>query len=44
MKNKIKILFTDLDGTLLNTEVAVHVVGNDKPALIYQMLVLYMGA
>lgn len=30
-------------GTLIKSEVAVHVVGNEKPSLIYQMLVLYMG-
>jgi acyl dehydratase len=30
-------------GTLIKSEIAVHVVGNDKPSLIYQMLVLYMG-
>ena len=30
-------------GTLIKSEIAVHVVGNEKPSLIYQMLVLYMG-
>jgi acyl dehydratase len=30
-------------GTLVKTETAVHVVGSEKPSLIYQMLVLYMG-
>jgi hypothetical protein len=30
-------------GTLVKTETAVHVVDVDKPSLIYQMLVLYMG-
>ena len=29
-------------GTLVTTELAVHVVGNDKPSLLYQMQVLYM--
>jgi hypothetical protein len=28
-------------GTQLTSEIAVHVVGNDKPALLYTMLVLY---
>jgi len=28
-------------GTLVTTEIAVHVVGSDRPALIYRMLVLY---
>jgi acyl dehydratase len=28
-------------GTLVTTEIAVHVVGQDRPALIYRMLVLY---
>jgi len=28
-------------GTLVTTEVAVHVVGNDKPSLVYKALVLY---
>jgi hypothetical protein len=30
-------------GTLVTTETAVNVVGNDKPSVLYQMLVLYMG-
>jgi acyl dehydratase len=30
-------------GTLIKSEIAVHVVDNEKPSLIYQMLVLYMG-
>jgi acyl dehydratase len=28
-------------GTLINTEIAVHVVDQERPALIYNMLVLY---
>jgi acyl dehydratase len=31
-------------GTLVTTEAAIHVVGNDKPSVLYQMLVLYMAA
>jgi len=30
-------------GTLIKSETAVHVVGNDTPSLVYKMLVLYMG-
>ena len=30
-------------GTRVETEVAVHVVGNDRPALLYSMIVLYQG-
>jgi acyl dehydratase len=30
-------------GTLLTSEAAVHVVGVDKPSLLYQMQVLYQG-
>jgi len=30
-------------GTQLTQEIAVHVVGNDRPALLYTMLVLYQG-
>jgi acyl dehydratase len=30
------------NGTLLTTEVAVHVVGNEKPSLLYKMQILYM--
>ncbi|NNE72571.1 MAG: MaoC family dehydratase [Acidimicrobiales bacterium] len=30
-------------GTLITTEVAVHVKGNDVPSLLYKMLVLYQG-
>jgi acyl dehydratase len=30
-------------GTLIKSEIAVHVVDAEKPSLIYQMLVLYMG-
>ena len=30
-------------GTLAKTEIAVHVVGNEKPSLLYKMLVLYQG-
>lgn len=30
-------------GTLIKSETAVHVVGAEKPSLVYQMLVLYMG-
>ena len=30
-------------GTLVKTSVAVHVVGAEKPALLYRMLTLYMG-
>ncbi len=28
-------------GTRIQTEISVHVVGNDRPALIYNMIVLY---
>ena len=28
-------------GTLLTQELAVHVVGQERPALVYRMLVLY---
>ncbi len=30
-------------GTLITTEVAVHVEGNEVPSLLYKMLVLYQG-
>lgn len=30
-------------GTRIETEVAVHVVGSDRPALLYGMIVLYQG-
>ena len=30
------------NGTLITTELAVHVVGNDKPSLLYKMQILYM--
>ena len=30
------------NGTLITTELAVHVVGNDKPSLLYEMQILYM--
>lgn len=30
-------------GTQLTQEIAVHVVGSDRPALLYTMLVLYQG-
>jgi acyl dehydratase len=30
------------NGTLVTTELAVHVVGNDKPSLLYNMQILYM--
>jgi acyl dehydratase len=30
-------------GTLVKTSVAVHVVGKEKPSLLYRMLTLYMG-
>jgi acyl dehydratase len=30
-------------GTRVETEVAVHVVGNDRPALIYSMITLYQS-
>lgn len=30
-------------GTLVTTEIAVHVVGNDKPSILYNMLIMYMG-
>jgi acyl dehydratase len=30
-------------GTLAKTEIAVHVVGSEKPSLLYTMLVLYQG-
>lgn len=30
-------------GTRVETEVAVHVVGQDRPALLYSMIVLYQG-
>jgi acyl dehydratase len=29
-------------GTLITTEVAVHVVGSERPALVYQSIVLYL--
>lgn len=30
------------NGTLVTTELAVHVVGNDKPSILYNMQILYM--
>ena len=30
------------NGTLITTELAIHVVGNDKPSLLYKMQILYM--
>lgn len=30
-------------GTLITTEIAVHVVGSEKPSLLYKMQILYMG-
>ena len=30
-------------GTRIEREVALHVVGNDRPALIYSSIVLYQG-
>jgi len=30
-------------GVQVTTETTVHVVGNDKPALIYEGLLLYVG-
>jgi acyl dehydratase len=30
------------NGTLVTTELAIHVVGNDKPSLLYNMQILYM--
>jgi hypothetical protein len=30
-------------GIRVETEVAVHVVGNDRPALIYSMITLYQS-
>jgi acyl dehydratase len=30
------------NGTLITTELAIHVVGNDKPSLLYNMQILYM--
>ena len=30
-------------GTLVKTSVAVHIVGEDKPSLLYRMLTFYMG-
>ena len=35
---------TRKNGTLITTELAVHVVGNDKPSLLYQMQILYVPA
>jgi hypothetical protein len=29
-------------GTLVASEIAVHVVGQERPALLYNMLVLYL--
>jgi acyl dehydratase len=30
------------NGTLVTTELALHVVGNDKPSILYNMQILYM--
>jgi acyl dehydratase len=30
------------NGTLITTELALHVVGNDKPSILYNMQILYM--
>ena len=30
-------------GTRVETEIAIHVVGSDRPALIYNMILLYQG-
>lgn len=30
------------NGTLVTTELAIHVVGNEKPSLLYNMQILYM--
>ena len=31
-------------GTLLTSEVAIHVTGNERPALLYDLQVLYLHA
>jgi acyl dehydratase len=31
-------------GTLTSSEIAVHIVGNEKPSLLYKALVMYQGA
>ena len=30
------------NGTLITTEIAVHVIGAEKPSLLYKMQILYM--
>jgi len=39
--SRIKNVEARPKGTLINTEIAVHVVGQERPALVYDMLVLY---
>ena len=28
-------------GTQVTSEIAIHVVGNERPAIVYQMIILY---
>lgn len=42
-RNRIVEATARKNGTLLTTEIAVHVVGNDTPSLLYKMLILYQG-
>ena len=42
-KSRLVSVEAGAKGTRIENEVAVHVVGNDRPALLYSMIVLYQG-
>ena len=42
-KSRLVSVEAGAKGTRVENEIAVHVVGNDRPALLYSMIVLYQG-
>ena len=40
-RSRLAAVEATLKGTRVVREIAVHVVGNDKPALLYSMILLY---
>jgi acyl dehydratase len=41
-RSRLKSAEARKNGTLITTELAIHVVGNEKPSLLYEMQILYM--
>ena len=42
-RNRVKAVSKEPKGTKLTLETHIHVVGQERPALVYDLMLIYMG-